>query len=112
MFFRKYTVAEAQRLGLVGYVRNTERGTVEGEAQGPPKELAAFKVQCKFIWIHLGFILHLEAASAIVRRMQLTLGHLQDFLMTRGSPQSRIDRCNFTHEFSEERRDYDGFCQK
>ncbi len=46
VFFRKYTVAEAQRLGLVGYVRNTERGTVEGEAQGPPNELAAFKVQC------------------------------------------------------------------
>jgi len=42
-------VAEAQRLGLVGCVRNTERGTVEGEAQGPPNELAAFKVQCTLV---------------------------------------------------------------
>jgi len=49
VFFRKYTVAEAQRLGLVGCVRNTERGTVEGEAQGPPNELAAFKVQCTLV---------------------------------------------------------------
>ncbi|XP_055511895.1 acylphosphatase-1-like [Leucoraja erinacea] len=34
VFFRKHTQKEAKRLGLVGWVRNTERGTVEGRLQG------------------------------------------------------------------------------
>ncbi|XP_036007005.1 acylphosphatase-1 [Fundulus heteroclitus] len=34
VFFRKYTQAEAKKLGLVGWVRNTEAGTVEGQLQG------------------------------------------------------------------------------
>ncbi|KAM9238475.1 acylphosphatase-1 [Leptosomus discolor] len=35
VFFRKYTQGEAQRLGLVGWVQNTSRGTVQGQIQGP-----------------------------------------------------------------------------
>ncbi|XP_069807180.1 acylphosphatase-1 [Dendropsophus ebraccatus] len=35
VFFRKYTQAEGTRLGLVGCVQNTERGTVRGHLQGP-----------------------------------------------------------------------------
>ncbi|NWX47593.1 ACYP1 protein, partial [Steatornis caripensis] len=35
VFFRKYTQGEAKRLGLVGWVRNTTHGTVQGRAQGP-----------------------------------------------------------------------------
>ncbi|NXC40028.1 ACYP1 protein, partial [Penelope pileata] len=35
VFFRKYTQGEARRLGLVGWVRNTSHGTVQGQAQGP-----------------------------------------------------------------------------
>ncbi|XP_076017820.1 acylphosphatase-1 [Genypterus blacodes] len=35
VFFRKYTQAEGSRLGLVGWVRNTQAGTVEGQLQGP-----------------------------------------------------------------------------
>ncbi|XP_072193350.1 acylphosphatase-1 [Excalfactoria chinensis] len=35
VFFRKYTQSEAKRLGLVGWVQNTSRGTVQGQAQGP-----------------------------------------------------------------------------
>ncbi|KAM4540242.1 acylphosphatase-1 [Fundulus diaphanus] len=34
VFFRKYTQAEAKKLGLVGWVRNTEAGTVQGQLQG------------------------------------------------------------------------------
>ncbi|XP_067862426.1 acylphosphatase-1 [Heptranchias perlo] len=34
VFFRKHTQKEAKRLGLVGWVRNTPRGTVEGALQG------------------------------------------------------------------------------
>ncbi|KAK6481390.1 acylphosphatase-1 isoform X1 [Huso huso] len=35
VFFRKYTQAEGKRLGLVGWVLNTEQGTVRGQLQGP-----------------------------------------------------------------------------
>ncbi|KAL2099449.1 hypothetical protein ACEWY4_005929 [Coilia grayii] len=35
VFFRKYTQKEGLRLGLVGWVQNTEAGTVQGQLQGP-----------------------------------------------------------------------------
>ncbi|XP_037550647.1 acylphosphatase-1 [Nematolebias whitei] len=35
VFFRKYTQAEGKKLGLVGWVRNTPAGTVQGQLQGP-----------------------------------------------------------------------------
>ncbi|XP_028822682.1 acylphosphatase-1-like [Denticeps clupeoides] len=35
VFFRKYTQSEAKKLGLVGWVRNTAAGTVQGRVQGP-----------------------------------------------------------------------------
>ena len=31
VFFRKHTILKAQQLGLAGWVRNTRRGTVEGQ---------------------------------------------------------------------------------
>ncbi|XP_068110623.1 acylphosphatase-1 [Hyperolius riggenbachi] len=34
VFFRKYTQAEGTRLGLVGWVQNTDTGTVCGQLQG------------------------------------------------------------------------------
>jgi acylphosphatase len=41
VFFRKYTQKEAIRLGIVGWVKNTPQGTVEGEAQGPTEQMKA-----------------------------------------------------------------------
>ncbi|XP_078248970.1 acylphosphatase-1 isoform X1 [Pogona vitticeps] len=35
VFFRKYTQAEGKKLGLVGWVQNTNYGTVQGQIQGP-----------------------------------------------------------------------------
>lgn len=40
--FRAYTVREAQRLGLTGWVRNRPDGTVETVAEGPREALEAF----------------------------------------------------------------------
>lgn len=34
VFFRKYTAAEATKLKLVGWVQNTEKGTVKGQMKG------------------------------------------------------------------------------
>lgn len=45
MFFRKFTVAKAQALQLVGWCANSARGTVVGECQGKPEALAAMKVR-------------------------------------------------------------------
>ena len=43
VFFRKFTKAKAQELKLVGWVRNTDKGTVEGEAEGPTRAIEMFK---------------------------------------------------------------------
>ena len=42
VFFRKYTQAEGQRLGLRGWVMNTSTGTVTGEALGSTAALETF----------------------------------------------------------------------
>uniref|UniRef100_A0A8C5RVQ3 Acylphosphatase n=1 Tax=Laticauda laticaudata TaxID=8630 RepID=A0A8C5RVQ3_LATLA len=35
VFFRKHTQAQGKKLGLVGWVQNTDYGTVQGQIQGP-----------------------------------------------------------------------------
>ncbi len=47
--FRYATVREAHRLGLTGWVRNTDDGAVEVLAEGPPEAVAALTV-----WLHRG----------------------------------------------------------
>ena len=44
VWFRKYTVAKAQALHLVGWCANSQRGTVVGECQGKPQDLQEMKV--------------------------------------------------------------------
>ncbi|XP_040082014.1 acylphosphatase-1 isoform X2 [Oryx dammah] len=39
VFFRKYTQAEGKKLGLVGWVQNTDQGTVQGRLQGPTSKV-------------------------------------------------------------------------
>ena len=43
VFFRKFTKTEANKLGLVGWVMNTPRGTVTGEAEGNQHSIEQFK---------------------------------------------------------------------
>ena len=40
VFFRKHTQIQGNRLGLRGWVMNTEQGTVVGEAHGPASAVA------------------------------------------------------------------------
>ncbi|XP_041803863.1 acylphosphatase-2-like [Chelmon rostratus] len=42
--FRMYTEKEGLRLGLVGWVKNTFRGTVVGQVQGPADMVEEMKV--------------------------------------------------------------------
>ena len=43
--FRFFAVAEAERLGLAGYVRNRRDGRVEAYAIGSPEQLAQFRTR-------------------------------------------------------------------
>jgi acylphosphatase len=43
--FRFFAVAEAERLGLSGYVRNRRDGRVEAYAVGAPEQLAQFRAR-------------------------------------------------------------------
>ncbi|KAF8068196.1 ACYP1 [Scenedesmus sp. PABB004] len=43
VYFRNHTVDRARALHLVGWVANTRRGTVVGECQGSPPDLAAMR---------------------------------------------------------------------
>jgi len=43
VFFRKYTVAEAKRLEITGWVANTDHGTVTGQAEGSKERTDKFK---------------------------------------------------------------------
>ena len=45
--YRASTVDEARRLGVVGWVRNRNDGTVELEAEGTPENVAALLAWCK-----------------------------------------------------------------
>ncbi|KXS13315.1 acylphosphatase-1-like protein [Gonapodya prolifera JEL478] len=78
VFFRKYTSRRAIELGLVGWVKNTDRGTVQGVMEGERKKVETMK-----IW-----------------------------LRTRGSPQSRIDRVEFSNETDIEALQYEDFSIK
>jgi acylphosphatase len=43
VFFRKYTHAEATKLNLVGWVMNTQEGTVVGQIQGSEDKIKKMK---------------------------------------------------------------------
>ncbi|XP_077179374.1 acylphosphatase-1 isoform X2 [Paroedura picta] len=46
VFFRKHTQAQGKKLGVVGWVQNTDYGTVQGQIQGP-----IFKVRQLQEWL-------------------------------------------------------------
>ncbi|XP_008579634.1 PREDICTED: acylphosphatase-2-like [Galeopterus variegatus] len=37
--FRMYTEGEARKIGVVGWVKNTSKGTVTGQVQGPEEKV-------------------------------------------------------------------------
>ena len=47
VFFRASARDEARRLGLTGWVRNTDAGAVEAEVQGEPHAVDSFVEFCR-----------------------------------------------------------------
>ncbi|KAM4804631.1 acylphosphatase-2 isoform X2 [Urocitellus parryii] len=41
--FRMYTEGEAKKIGVVGWVKNTSKGTVTGQVQGPEDKVNSMK---------------------------------------------------------------------
>ena len=78
VFFRKRTKEQADNLGIVGWVRNTDRGTVTGVAQG-------------------------KSANIDV---------LQNWLRTKGSKSSRIDRAEFKNQRNLDKPEFSEFSIK
>ena len=47
VFYRQSACEEAQRLGLVGWVRNLDDGSVEAQAEGPEEQVRRFQRWCQ-----------------------------------------------------------------
>ena len=93
VFFRKYTKAKAEELGLTGWCRNTHRGTVQGEFEYASSAAAENENDSnintdKESWEALAF---------------------QHWLCRVGSPRSRIDDCTFSEKLASTSRKYDAF---
>ena len=69
VFFRQSTRDEARRLGLSGYARNNEDGTVTIEAEGPARALAALEAWCQH-----------GPPAARVERVQVEAGAVQGYV--------------------------------
>uniref|UniRef100_A0A8C2KF25 Acylphosphatase n=1 Tax=Cyprinus carpio TaxID=7962 RepID=A0A8C2KF25_CYPCA len=46
--FRMYTEAEAKKLGVTGWVKNTRQGTVVGQVQGYPEKVKEIRWRQRF----------------------------------------------------------------
>jgi len=86
VFFRKSTKQKADELGIRGWVRNTSRGTVEGE----------------FEYV---------TQSTIDDEIELESHHetFRHWLCNIGSPHSKIDNCTFGEKIVSDQQTYDIF---
>jgi len=84
VFFRKSTKERADELGIWGWVRNTARGTVEGE----------------FEYV---------AQSTIDDEIESHHGTFRHWLCNIGSPHSKIDNCTFGEKIVSDQQTYDIF---
>ncbi|XP_072598265.1 acylphosphatase-2 isoform X5 [Vulpes vulpes] len=82
--FRMYTEDEAKKIGVVGWVKNTSKGTVTGQVQGPEEKVNS------------------------ISRVFCGVGRMS-WLSKVGSPSSRIDRTNFSNEKTISKLEYSNF---
>ncbi len=68
VFFRKFTQKKANELGVKGYARNADDGTVEIDAEAPSETLDAF-----INWCHQG------PERAVVNKVEVTESSLKNF---------------------------------
>lgn len=90
VFFRAHAAAMAQKLGLVGTIRNTARNTVEGTLQGEREKLRVMYVHCAASRAAVGRTLPADGAGDTDDRCE--------WLAKTGSPNSVITRCEIRNE--------------
>jgi len=74
VFFRHFTAKEAERLGLTGWVRNLDDGSVEAEFQG---EEGAVSLMVN--WLHQGS--PMSQVSRVQTRMCQSVGRETGFMV-------------------------------
>ena len=92
--FRKHTKAKAEELGLMGWCRNTRRGTVEGEYEA--RQLSASQ-RLPSVKEYGDSDLGVEEAA------------FKEWLCNIGSPRSSIDKCTFSKKFVSDTNIFDEF---
>uniref|UniRef100_A0A8D1G281 Acylphosphatase n=1 Tax=Sus scrofa TaxID=9823 RepID=A0A8D1G281_PIG len=52
--FRMYTEDEARKIGVVGWVKNTSKGTVTGQVQGPEEKVNSMQTSKEILRVESG----------------------------------------------------------
>ncbi|XP_058429109.1 acylphosphatase-2 isoform X1 [Marmota monax] len=96
--FRMYTEDEAKKIGVVGWVKNTSKGTVTGQVQGPEDKVNSIN----------------SLSSQSLGMKKRNKGDnwrriWKSWLSKIGSPSSRIDRTEFSNEKAISKLEYSNF---
>uniref|UniRef100_A0A8C6CRV8 Acylphosphatase n=1 Tax=Moschus moschiferus TaxID=68415 RepID=A0A8C6CRV8_MOSMO len=108
--FRMYTEDEARKIGVVGWVKNTSKGTVTGQVQGPEEKVNSIKTPLPFTDLSHPYQAqeqHIKSTS--FQRTDDWNTPRKSWLSKVGSPSSRIDRTNFSNEKTISKLDYSNF---
>ncbi|XP_057353191.1 acylphosphatase-2 isoform X4 [Manis pentadactyla] len=97
-----YTEDEAKKIGVVGWVKNTSKGTVTGQVQGPEKKVNSISCLAEVTF-------SLQRPSTIQAVNLLGPLNRKSWLSEVGSPSSRIDRTNFSNEKTISKLEYSNF---
>ncbi|XP_025322840.1 acylphosphatase-2 isoform X1 [Canis lupus dingo] len=113
--FRMYTEDEAKKIGVVGWVKNTSKGTVTGQVQGPEDKVNSMVLLSKVMadTMTVAKVTQKKYRESKPGRGIELCGKLifkgMSWLSKVGSPSSRIDRTNFSNEKTISKVEYSNF---
>ncbi|XP_072598263.1 acylphosphatase-2 isoform X3 [Vulpes vulpes] len=113
--FRMYTEDEAKKIGVVGWVKNTSKGTVTGQVQGPEEKVNSMVLLSKVMadTMTVAKVTEKKYRESKPGKGTELCGKLifkgMSWLSKVGSPSSRIDRTNFSNEKTISKLEYSNF---
>ncbi|XP_022280442.2 acylphosphatase-2 isoform X2 [Canis lupus familiaris] len=113
--FRMYTEDEAKKIGVVGWVKNTSKGTVTGQVQGPEEKVNSMVLLSKVMadTMTVAKVTQKKYRESKPGKGIELCGKLifkgMSWLSKVGSPSSRIDRTNFSNEKTISKVEYSNF---